>query len=378
MVNSPKSPVTKGSNGIATATVPNVCKMPGPPAPFVPTPLPNIGRSSLSPKGYSKKVKIEGKTVAIKGATFASQGDIASKGTGGGIVSSNTHGPTKFVGPGALDAKIEGKSIQLLSDPMLNNCGPSGNPPNSATLMGVIQLSGMVTAVPAGKCPVCGEDHGPLEESEESKADAGSLAGAFRQRLAWITDPDMSVSTMLGVVHCKCGSKKYADQSGLTSVEFCQAASGYEHPANVTYSYIASSKRAQRRARGEHRNRVKVGLGGHLGNSQAFKDTWAKAEERARYSKKSGPKAYPAGACAAQGALLLMMDDGAIAGAMTEEFFQSKGKPMGGRIKHIDLRSGVKEIAIEPFEAGDTVPPCRTCELIVPMMLCTNGKTKCH
>ena len=84
-INPPKTPVTKGSNGIAAATVPNICKMPGPPAPFVPTPLPNIGRSSLSPKGYSKKVKIKKKPVAIKGATFASQGDIASKGTGGGL-----------------------------------------------------------------------------------------------------------------------------------------------------------------------------------------------------------------------------------------------------------------------------------------------------
>ena len=87
-VNPPKTPVTKGSNGIAAATVPNVCKMPGPPAPFVPTPLPNIGKSSDSPKGYSKKVKIEKKTVAIKGATFKSKGDVASKGTGGGLVSS--------------------------------------------------------------------------------------------------------------------------------------------------------------------------------------------------------------------------------------------------------------------------------------------------
>ena len=69
-VNPPKTPVTKGSKGIATATVPNVCKMPGPPAPFVPVPLPNIGKSSDSPKGYTKNVKVEGQTVAIKGATF--------------------------------------------------------------------------------------------------------------------------------------------------------------------------------------------------------------------------------------------------------------------------------------------------------------------
>ena len=30
-IHPPKTPVTKGSNGIAMATVPNVCKMPGPP-----------------------------------------------------------------------------------------------------------------------------------------------------------------------------------------------------------------------------------------------------------------------------------------------------------------------------------------------------------
>lgn len=139
-VNPPKTPVTKGSNGIAAATVPNVCKMPGPPAPFVPTPLPNIGRSGLSPKGYSKNVTIDGKQVAVRGASFGSQGDIASKATGGGIVSANTHGPTKFIGPGSTDVKIEGKNVHLLGDPMLNNCGASGSPANAATLSGLKQL----------------------------------------------------------------------------------------------------------------------------------------------------------------------------------------------------------------------------------------------
>jgi hypothetical protein len=51
--NPPKTPVTKGSSGIACATLPNVCKMPGPPAPVVPTPLPNVGRSGDAPKAYS-------------------------------------------------------------------------------------------------------------------------------------------------------------------------------------------------------------------------------------------------------------------------------------------------------------------------------------
>ncbi len=139
-IHPPKTPVTKGSTGIAKATLPNVCKMPGPPAPFVPSPLPNIAKSGMSPKGYSKKVKIEGNTVAIRGATFESMGDMASKGTGGGLISANTHGPAKFITPGSLTVKIEGKSVHLLGEPMLNNCGASGSPPNTgATMQGVDQ-----------------------------------------------------------------------------------------------------------------------------------------------------------------------------------------------------------------------------------------------
>lgn len=139
-VHPPKTPVTTGSNGIAKATTPNVCKMPGPPAPFVPAPLPNIGKSGNSPKDYSTTVEIEGNKIAIRGATFESMGDMASKGTGGGLISANTHGPTKFITPGSPTVKIEGKSVHLLGEPMLNNCGPSGSPPNTgATLAGLDQ-----------------------------------------------------------------------------------------------------------------------------------------------------------------------------------------------------------------------------------------------
>lgn len=141
-VNPPKTPVTKGSHGLAPATVPNVCKMPGPPAPFVPTPLPNIGRSEMSPDGYSTSVKMEGEPVAIQGASFKSMGDVASKGTGGGIVSNNVEGATKFVAPGSMNVKVEGKNVQLLGDAMTNNGGPSGDPPNAATTPGEQQGPG--------------------------------------------------------------------------------------------------------------------------------------------------------------------------------------------------------------------------------------------
>src|SRR5688572_20757581 len=154
-VNPPRTPVTKGSSGVAAATLPNVCKMPGPPAPFIPTPLPNIAKSGNSPKGFSKRVEFDRHKVAIRGATFTSVGDIASKGTGGGVVSSNVEGPARFVGPGSLDVKVEGKNVHLLSDPMLNNCGPGGSPPNAATLVGLIQQCGLVAIVGDETCALC-------------------------------------------------------------------------------------------------------------------------------------------------------------------------------------------------------------------------------
>ncbi len=211
-VNPPKTPVTKGSSGIAAATIPNVCKMPGPPAPFVPVPLPNIGKSGDSPKGYSKKVKIEGNTVAIKGATFKSMGDIASKGTGGGLISANTHGPTKFVGPGSMDVKIEGKNVQLLSDPMLNNCGPSGSPPNAATLVGLLQMSGLVALVGDEFCPLCDETHGDegkLEESPDTKSDSDKLRDAAEAAVAKARDEREKIVEKLNDEAEKKAQEKY-------------------------------------------------------------------------------------------------------------------------------------------------------------------------
>jgi uncharacterized Zn-binding protein involved in type VI secretion len=161
-VNPPKTPVTKGNHGIAAATLPNVCKMPGPPAPFVPTPLPNIGQSGKQPDGYSTSVKVEGNPVAIRGASFGSVGDIASKGTGGGIISNNAEGPTKFIAPGSLNVQIEGKNVQYLGDQMMNNCGPAGSPANAATMQGVLVQPLVVTdRIVQDVCCQCEQDVKP-------------------------------------------------------------------------------------------------------------------------------------------------------------------------------------------------------------------------
>jgi hypothetical protein len=342
--------------------------MPGPPAPFVPVPLPNIGKSGKSPKGYSKKVKIKKKTVAIKGASFKSMGDIASKGTGGGLISSNTEGPTKFIGPGSIDVKIEGKNVQLLSDPMLNNCGPSGSPPNAATLLGVLQTTGMLTAFTGDECPLCNESHEGLTETDATREDAGDLETAYdaRHQAAPRRHWKKGRPTMLGAVRCRTDGRRYADQSGATSDLLVGAAQdcGMHHPD-------AGTGAAQILERIRH----------HAGNDAVFEGLVEQAQTYAEQSADDEdlPIGYPPGVCAAQGALVLCLDDGGLPVAMTERWFSPKGNPTGRAIRYIEVsEQGIWNVNDRVFNPGETVPPCSTCEVIAELLLCFSEEEQCH
>ncbi len=73
----------------------------------------------------------------------------------------------------------------------------------------------------------------------------------------------------------------------------------------------------------------------------------------------------------------VLVDDGALAGAMTEEWYATDGKPTGRAIEFLDERAAGREFRSEEFGNSETVPPCRTCEIIVPMALCAQGKKSC-
>lgn len=187
-VNPPRTPVHKGSSGLAIAAVPNVCKMPGPPAPFVPVPLPNIGKSDDSPSGYTKKVTADKKPVAIKGATFKSKGDVASKGTGGGLVSATTHGATKFVAPGSMNVKFEGKNVQLLGDAMTSN---NSNPPNSAA-PAVVQGPAIPGIDPQASADICEAFcHCQNEYNQGNISGRGCCSACLEEELAKKNNPNI-------------------------------------------------------------------------------------------------------------------------------------------------------------------------------------------
>ncbi|MCY1047764.1 DUF4150 domain-containing protein [Corallococcus sp. bb12-1] len=393
-VNAPKTPVTEGSSGAAAATLPNVCKMPGPPAPFVPMPLPNIGKSGSDPKNYSKSVTIEGKKVAIRGATFGSMGDVASKGTGGGIVSANVEGPTSFAGPGSMDVKIEGKNVQLLGDPMLNNCGPSGSPANSATLMGVIQVPGrMLTAVTGEKeCPLCDEKHqsnGALNETDATREDAKALAKALAKNNK---GPDQTrkfpssrteTGRMLGVVRCVC-SQRYADHSSRTEKVFREIVKDdlkWHAPADggLDISIVrknigtGQSENVKIKKVKAFINKVCERQGQDPSRVDAAWNRAARLHENWLLDT-TQPAHYPPGSCAGPKALVLAVDHGASVSGLTERWFHSAGQRTDGRVEY--LRSDRSEPTLGSFGHGESVPPCGTCNIILPLMLCTKGKAE--
>jgi hypothetical protein len=101
----------------------------------------------------------------------------------------NCEGPTKFIGPGSFDVKVEGKNVQFLGDQMLNNCGPSGSPANAATMFGVLQEAKAKN--PANK-DGCGKGkHSEQTEKptvpDDEKTPAGRLAAMTKTA---VTDGD--------------------------------------------------------------------------------------------------------------------------------------------------------------------------------------------
>lgn len=108
----------KGANGIAAATIPDVCKTPSPGGP-VPVPYPNIARSDSLANG-TKTIKADGGNMcANKGSEYSrSNGD--EPGTAGGVKSSTNMKEAKWI-TYSMDVKLEGKNACRLSDKMTNN-----------------------------------------------------------------------------------------------------------------------------------------------------------------------------------------------------------------------------------------------------------------
>ena len=107
----------KGTVGISTATIPDVCKTPSPGGP-VPIPYPNIADQS-SLKNGTTTVKAKGEMVAVKGSHYSrSNGDEA--GTAGGVKSSVNMKATDWI-TFSFDVKMDGKNACRNTDKKFHN-----------------------------------------------------------------------------------------------------------------------------------------------------------------------------------------------------------------------------------------------------------------
>lgn len=108
----------KGSNGVAMATVPDVCKTPSPAGP-VPIPYPNIARSTSLDGGTTTVTADGSNMIANKGSKYASSnGDEA--GTAGGVKSSVNMKAARWI-TYSMDVKMDGSNACRLSDKMTSN-----------------------------------------------------------------------------------------------------------------------------------------------------------------------------------------------------------------------------------------------------------------
>lgn len=109
--------VHKFSNGISTATIPDVCKTPSPGGP-VPIPYPNIAQSITLSNGTTT-VKGDKAMAANKGSKFGlSNGDNA--GVAGGVKSSTFMKEATWI-LYSFDVKMDGKNAARFTDKMFHN-----------------------------------------------------------------------------------------------------------------------------------------------------------------------------------------------------------------------------------------------------------------
>ena len=100
--------------------MPDVCKVPAPPAPPIPTPFPNIGMPA-SANPVTTKIMIDGMPALTKASKIQpTEGDQA--GVAGGLVSGKIMGPSEYV-MSSMKVKFEGNPAVFMGNTTKQNDG---------------------------------------------------------------------------------------------------------------------------------------------------------------------------------------------------------------------------------------------------------------
>ncbi len=316
-----RSILHKGDGGVQTCPIPDVCKTPSPGGP-VPIPYVNVANDSDLAKG-AKKVKVEGKMPAIKGAELSmSTGDEAGS-AGGGVVSSKIKGKLTWA-MCSMDVKFEGQGVIRFLEICLHNGNNSNTGGNAA----------LGTASPGlaygddSDCQVCGKKGGhPLpadkpRKKKEKRADSQKKAEvAYRN-----SPPDRDGSGyMIGVLIAK-------DSRGNRVT--LRACSG-RPPAGFLPIPEPQLNLLSKLRKGDTLTTV--------------------GERRVRLKRKPGFDSTPPGNCAAPKLIQAAIEQGLTPLAMTEFW---RGPTLG------------------PYRDANHAASCSTCKRILPALLCPEPPPK--
>jgi len=388
-----RSVVHKGDGQVNTCAVPDVCKTPSPGGP-VPVPYVNVARDSDLAKG-STSVALEGNPVALKDSNLSTSSGDEPGTAGGGLVSSKTKGKMTWANA-SIDVKIEGKGVVRFLEPTQHN----GNTFNSAFAQnGRTGFAYGDDRDPLGPCPVCEKpkDEHRIHEHTSTKASAQSLVKKLDEKRAQEASLEQTrqeleaklaalksqggntkelssqlgplngelgkvrvfskkkgkTSFMLGVLSCQCGSEIYAAMSGVETKGFADAVEelGWKLAGQITSSL-------------------------HNGLVDEFDgETKISAENERKLREMpvtvQGTKNNPFGVCAAPKLIQAMQKAGHKPYLMTEQFYSPTDNQNKVRVRYRRNGRTVKH----QFRDGDTVPSCRTCQNVLPGMLC--GERPC-
>ena len=348
----------KGDGQTNTAAPPDACKTPTPGGP-VPIPYVNMALSRDLANGTTT-VQIEGNSVAKADSNLSTSSGDEPGTAGGGLMSSKTKGKLTW-GSHSSDVLFEGKGVIRFMDVAQHN----GNSFNTAF------IDDGHTGLAYGddfdsKCP--NEDCGKAPEEHPRVKEEKSLAEVALKILKALRDKPHRRSCMVAVGRCKCGqiiaaasgSKKLDAFKSTVEGGGCGATMVLGTAAGSNTSVEALAKPLGEKARNELRKKwvpLEVGEG------------------------ESPPAGYTGpGQCAAQ----KVFATGHAIEAMSEMWYQAPQKAPDEKPQSFsyDVRStfhgvtetlkyeDLKKKAAEEEKQSIGVASCKTCQALLPFLLC--------
>jgi hypothetical protein len=378
----------KGDGIVNVSALPDACKTP---TPAGPTPIPylNIARDADLVKG-SKRVRIHGDPIALRKSRLSkSTGD--EPGTLGGIISGKTLGKMTW-GSSSPDVCVEGQGVVRFFEPTHHNCNT----------FNVVKVQGgspfvIVKYGDDSPCPICGQRHRALPDRTESDTTVLDKASALIDKL---TSAGLRDDFMIAVTKCAdCGKHVAARSATYTDTMDFKNKQIYPHgDPRTAFQDAALSLGCETEAAwgrvGKASGTSKTIMESAIHNSvrKMYKSRVKRASKFEEAIAKIRPDIHQndIGQCAGPRALALAFALKHNPEMLCERWYygfkrkrvksyvevrewQDVQSYLGGANYTVRRPAG----SVTKFRHSFRVPSCRTCEVLIPALLCRERK-KCR